>query len=149
MRLVAKAILYRDASLDSAETSFWCPCTMRLSQKKISMSIFRSAIMAPICWSPPRGPDKSLVTLSLKGKYSVPSFSNDSSLISLPVVPVANRLCFESIAALNFTQERSSSFLPSCATSAMFNFFIFRKINPVPVSLSLSCTGFSCCKFHA
>lgn len=93
----------------SALTSGSCGCGSSGSQKKISMSMTPSAIFAPICWSPPTGPDSSRVT----GRPS-----SNSSMV--PVVPVAYRWCRDSVPRLNSAQRSSSTFLLSCATRAMW-----------------------------
>ena len=113
---VAKGILERDASLTRLITSFWCPCIMRLSQKNTSMSTLSSAIIDPICASPPRGPLRSLVTSGA----SSPNTSRRAASIRRPVVPVQNSSHSFSEPALNFTQLTSSCFLASCATNAIF-----------------------------
>ena len=59
---VAKAILYNDAKRVNADISVWCPWVIRLSQKKINTSIYPWAIIAPIIWSPPKGPESTEVT---------------------------------------------------------------------------------------
>ncbi len=66
------------ARRSSALTSGSCGWGSSGSQKKTSMSTRPSAIRAPICWSPPTGPDSSRVT----GRPS-----SYSSIV--PVVPVA------------------------------------------------------------
>ena len=114
--LVANGTLYREASLTSPITSFWCPCIMRLSQKKTSISTLYSAIIALICASPPSGPLRSFV---ISGHWS-PSSSFRASSISLPVVPVQKSLQDFSDPALKRTQLTSSVFLASWATRAMF-----------------------------
>src|SRR6266704_6106655 len=73
------------------------------------ISISFSAILAPICWSPPSGPLWSLL-------ISIPSDSSNS----LPVVPVAYRSCSARRDLLNFAHSNKSRFLSSCATRAIF-----------------------------
>ena len=65
----------------SAFTSVSCGWGSGGSQKKIIMSISPSAIFAPICWSPPIGPDRNGCT-----------FNTSSYSSSVPVVPVAEQL---------------------------------------------------------
>ena len=61
-RLQATGTLYTTAMRSRAFTSTSWGCGSMGSQKKISTSTRPSAIMAPSCWSPPRGPERSLVT---------------------------------------------------------------------------------------
>ncbi len=76
--LQATGMFQTAAIRSSALTSGSCGCGSSGSQKKNSMSISPSAIFAPICWSPPTGPDRNRCT------------SSPSSWCSrLPVVPVA------------------------------------------------------------
>ena len=51
--LFATGMFHSAASRSRALTSGSCGCGSSGSQKKISMSISPSAILAPICWSPP------------------------------------------------------------------------------------------------
>ena len=78
-RLQATGMFQTTAMRSKALTSGSCGCGCSGSQKKMTRSTVPSAMRAPICWSPPRGPLCSLIT----------GVCNASSS-SVPVVPVAN-----------------------------------------------------------
>src|ERR1035437_5710164 len=56
-KLVATGTFHKVARRSSALTSGSWGCGSSGSQKKITMSMSPSAILAPICWSPPSGQD--------------------------------------------------------------------------------------------
>ena len=80
---VAKGMAYTSQSRMSADMSGSCGWAVNGSRKKMMMSILLSATRAPICWSPPCGPD-------WKRWMSSPV----ASVMREPVVPVANSSCF-------------------------------------------------------
>ena len=106
-RLVATGTFQTAASRSSALTSGSCGCGSSGSQKKISVSIAPSAILAPICWSPPTGPLRKRCT----GRPI--SYSR-----SVPVVPVAYSVWLDRVGRLKSAQDSSSCFLLSWATIA-------------------------------
>ena len=80
----------RDKELVTKPISYFRDAFNRFKKNKASIAgaivigiLILYAIFAPICWSPPWGPDKSKVT-------SIPV----ASTTRFPVVPVAHRLCF-------------------------------------------------------
>lgn len=85
-RLHAIGMFHTTAIRTSAFTSGSCGCDSSGSQKKTSRSMSPSAILEPICWSPPSGP-------LWKQVISRPS----SSASIRPVESVANRLCLASV----------------------------------------------------
>ena len=101
----ATGMFQTTAIRSSAFTSGSCGRGWSGSQKKIRKSISPSAMRAPICWSPPRGPLWSTVT-------SRPS----SSRTSAPVVAVAYRVWAASTARLNVAHSSRSRFRWSWAT---------------------------------
>ena len=76
-------------------------------------------IFAPICWSPPIGPDKYLLT-----------FKSVASEISFAVVPVPHKLNFASVSLFFNAQFTISDFLLSCAINAIVFTFLFAIISP-------------------
>ena len=65
-RLQAMGIFHTTAMRKSALTSGSWGCGSSGSQKKMRKSILLSTILAPICWSPPRGPLLSFDDLEAK-----------------------------------------------------------------------------------
>ena len=92
----------------SAFTSTSCGCGSSGSQKKMTESISPSAILAPICWSPPKGPLLSFWTRRPS------SFSR-----SPPVVPVATSRWPARVSRLKRAHSSRSCFLLSWAMRAM------------------------------
>ena len=76
-----------------------------------------SAIRAPICWSPPRGPPASV---SMGYPVLPPSI--------FPVVPVATRSCSDKAALLYTAHSISLAFLLSCATGDPLAHIVFRAL---------------------
>ena len=81
-RLQAMGVLCTTVTRSRALTLTSWGCASSGSQKKITRSMRPSAMAAPTCWSPPRGPLRKRVT----GRPS-------SLAMSPPVVPVANSSC--------------------------------------------------------
>lgn len=108
-RLHAMGMFHTTASRNKAFTSGSWGCGSRGSQKKMRKSISPSAIIAPICWSPPSGPLWSL---------DISIASSCSS--SLPVVPVAYTSSWVKRFLLNLAYSSKSCFLLSCAMRATF-----------------------------
>src|SRR5512139_2991116 len=107
-RLQATGMFQTTAIRSNAFTSASCGCSVSGSQKKIIKSISPSAILAPICWSPPNGPLRNLW-------IGVSSTSSSS----LPVVPVAYSSCSIRRRLFHLAHSRRSCFLLSWATRAM------------------------------
>lgn len=76
--LVTHGTLWTSHTLKSADTSGSWGWAVKGSLKKITRLTFPSAILPPICWSPPYGPERYLFTSSPV-----------ASEILRPVVPVA------------------------------------------------------------
>src|SRR5674476_597173 len=69
-KLVATGTFHKVARRSSALTSGSWGCGSSGSQKKITMSMSPSAILAPICWSPPSGPDSLYFNVETVGNAS-------------------------------------------------------------------------------
>ena len=86
--------------------------TDRKVNRKITKSSSPSAIMEPICWSPPKGP-----------LFIRMMSSPVSAIIKEPVVPVANSLCSFKTSLYLIASLIMSSFFLSCAMRAIFTSF--------------------------
>ncbi|EMP77871.1 cell wall surface anchor family protein [Burkholderia pseudomallei MSHR1043] len=106
--LVATGTSCTSHARTSAVISGSCGCAVIGSRRKITMSTRPSASSAPICKSPPSGPD-SLRSTS----------SPCACAIRPPVVPVATSRHCASVARYAPASATMSSFFASCAISAM------------------------------
>lgn len=88
-RFIATGMSYKTAMSSNAFTSGSWGWDVSGSQKNMRKSIAPSAICAPICWSPPKGP-------LLKAFTGRPV----CSVISRAVVPVPHRKCPPSVPLL-------------------------------------------------
>ena len=120
---MAVGTLYSVAKRSSAFTSTSCGCADIGSQKNMSTSISLLAIFAPSCWSPPKGPDLSIVISNREFEASLQRRSISVSATMRPVVPVHIRRCDNSFSQFHATHSARSCFMASCATSAIVNLF--------------------------
>ena len=89
----------------------------------MSTSISLLAIFAPSCWSPPKGPDLSIVISKREFEASLQRRSISVSATMRPVVPVHIRRCDKSFSQFQATHSARSCFMASCATSDIVNLF--------------------------
>lgn len=106
--LHATGIFHTTAILKRALMSGSCGCGSSGSQKKSKTSTSPSDMRAPICWSPPSGPERRRST----GRPVC-------SVTKPPVVPVPMRMCCDSSCECCRAHSRSSSFMLSWATRAI------------------------------
>lgn len=119
--LQATGMLYSTDILSNAFISTSCGWDVIGSHRNINISSSPLAIIAPSCWSPPRGP-----------LFSLWIFIEHASDMILPVVPVAYNSCLDNTSALYSTQLNKSFFRWSWATKAILfdSLFLFHVTIP-------------------